>query len=125
MKTIYYYLFYRIYSLWKKMPGRDHAFLAMVALSLLILYNFITIIGYLNFINSSNINKYKTPLIVFAILVIAINYFIFIFKNKYVTIEAEFINESEKQKFISSIVVLIYVFLTFVFLFWVLFFNKR
>jgi len=107
------------------MPGRDHAFLAMVALTLLILYNFISIIGYLNFINSSNIDKYKTPLIVFAIMVLAINYFIFIFKDKYVKIEAEFINESEKQKCISSIIVLIYVFLTFVILFWVLFFNKR
>jgi len=123
MKTAYYYLYYRIYSLWKKMPGKDHAFSAMAAQSLLFLFNFISIIGYFRIIKSSNITMYKMPLIFFAIMVLVINYFIFIHKQRYEKIETLFIKENKKQKVIGSIIVIVYVFLTFVFLFWVLF-NK-
>ena len=103
------------------MPGSDNAFSAMIALSLLILFNIATIIGYFKLINSSNIEKYKKLLIVFAIIVLVINYLIFINKKRYKKIETKFINESSKQKRNSSIVVIIYVLLTFIFLFWVLF----
>lgn len=105
------------------MPGNDNAFSAMAALSLLILFNIASIIGYFNLINILNLEKYKKSLIVFAIMVLVINYLIFIHKKKYEKIETKFINENKAQKKISSFITLIYVFLTFIFLFWVLF-NK-
>jgi hypothetical protein len=102
------------------MPGRDHAFSAMAAVSLLILFNIATIIGYFSLFNISNVEKYKIPLFVFAITVLVINYYVFIHKKKFEKIEAIFINESKEQKRTNSVIVIAYVLLTFIFLFWVL-----
>jgi len=123
MKTAYYYLYYRIYSLWKKMPGRDYEFSAMTALSLLIIFNISSLIAYFRLLKSYSFQQVKIPLIISAVLILVVNYFIFIYKDNYIEIEKSFINETQKQKKIRSIPVLIYVFLTFFFLFWVLY-NK-
>jgi cytochrome c biogenesis protein CcdA len=123
MKTAYYYLYYRIYSLWKKMPGRDYAFSAMTALSLLMIFNIATFIIYFRLLKYYSIQQVKIPVILSVVLILIVNYFIFIFKDKFLEIEKRFICESEKHKKLKSIPIIIYVFLTFIFLFWVLF-NK-
>ncbi len=123
MKTVYYYLYYRIYSLWKKMPGRDYAFSAMAALSLLLVFNIATVIVYFRLLKNFTYQQVKIPVILSVALILVANYFIFVYKDKYIEIEKRFINRIEKQKKLRSIAIISYVFLTFVFLFWVLF-NK-
>jgi hypothetical protein len=121
MKAAYYYLYYRIYSLWKKMPGRDYAFSAMTALSLLIVFNIAVLIVYFRLLKNYSFQQVKIPTILSTVLILVVNYFIFMYKDNYIEIEKSFINETQKQKKIRSIPILIYVFLTFIFLFWVLF----
>lgn len=123
MKTVYYYLYYRIYSLWKKMPGRDYAFSAMAALSLLLILNIATVIIYFRFLKNFSFQQVRIPVVLSIVLILAANYFIFVYEDKYIEIEKRFNNEVEKQKKLKSGAIIIYVFLTFVFLFWVLF-NK-
>jgi len=105
------------------MRGTDNAFSAMTALSLLILFNIATLLGYFELIDDSNIEKFKKPLIVFAIMILVINYFIFIHKNRFEKIANKFVNETKEQKRNSSIIAIAYAILTFVFLFLVLFFK--
>lgn len=123
MKTVYYYLYYRIYSLWKKMPGRDYAFSAMAGLSLLLILNIATVIIYFRFLKNFSFQQVRIPVVLSIVLILAANYFIFVYEDKYIEIEKRFNNEVEKQKKLKSGAIIIYVFLTFVFLFWVLF-NK-
>jgi hypothetical protein len=105
------------------MPGKDHAFSAMAALSLLILFNCATIIGYFQLLDNSNIEKYKIPLFLFAIFVLVINYSIFIHKKKFEKIKIKFAKATKKQQLIGSIGVIAYVFVTFFLLFLVLFYK--
>ena len=103
------------------MPGRDHAFSAMSALSLLLIFNIATLLIYFKFFKKFASQQVKIPVILSVVLILIVNYFIFIYKDKYIEIEKRFINEIEKQKKLRSIAIITYVFLTFVFLFWVLF----
>jgi hypothetical protein len=86
------------------MDGTDHAFKAMAALSLLLIWNFITIAIYFDFFD--NIDKYT--LIFTLISTLVMNYFVFIYNKKYLEIEVLFKNESKSQKTIGGGVILIY-----------------
>jgi hypothetical protein len=86
------------------MDGTDHAFKAMAALSLLLIWNFITIAIYFDFFD--NIDKYT--LIFTLISTLVMNYFVFIYNKKYLEIEVLFKNESKSQKKIGGGVILIY-----------------
>ena len=105
------------------MPGQDNAFTAMAALSLLILFNIATIVGYLKVFDSSNIKNFKAFIFSFAIMVLVINYLVFIHKKRYEKIETKFISESQKQRKARSFIVLTYILLTFILLLCVLFNN--
>lgn len=103
------------------MKGPDNAFLAMVAFSLLIIFNISTFIKHFNFLNNKSYEQIKIPVILGVISVLIINYLIFIHRKKYVEIEKRFINETKRQIFIGNLIISIYTLLTFVFLFWVFF----
>lgn len=105
------------------MPGRDYAFSAMAALSLLLILNIATVIIYFRFLKNFSFQQVRIPVVLSIVLILAANYFIFVYEDKYIEIEKRFNNEVEKQKKLKSGAIIIYVFLTFVFLFWVLF-NK-
>jgi hypothetical protein len=113
----YYYLYYRIYSAWIKIKGSDHAFLAMVALSLLLMLNISTLILYFDLLNDMIYDDIRLPIILGVILVLVVNYFVFIYRNKYKKIKKLFMNETKRQKIIGSIIIITYILLTFVLLF--------
>lgn len=103
------------------MPGSDHAFSAMAALSLLIIFNIATVIVNFKLFIDFSYQQVKIPVILSVVLILTINYLIFIYKSKYIEIEKRFLNEMRKHKQLRSIAILTYVFLTFIFLFWILF----
>jgi hypothetical protein len=111
---LYYYVFYCIYRVWIKMDGTDHAFKAMAALSLILMWNFITIAIYFEVFD--NIDKYTFVVTVIGILVI--NYFVFIHNKKYLEIEELFKNESKAQKKIGGLATLIYAIFSLVIMLW-------
>lgn len=102
------------------MKGNDHAFLAMVALSLLLMFNISTIVLYFDLLNNMVYQDLRLPIILGVILVLVVNYFVFIYRNKYKKIEKIFKNETKKQRIVGSIIIIIYTILTFVLLFSVL-----
>ena len=69
MKTAYYYLYYSIYTLWKKMPGKDHAFIAMAALCLLIGFNLISFMILLDQYYNITAEKGKNLIILIIIII--------------------------------------------------------
>jgi len=112
MKTVYYYLYYRIYSLWKKMPGRDHAFSAMAALCLIIGYNLLSLMILIDSHYDIPINKGKNLVVFLVILLFVSNYFIFVHKERFKKIVERFKNESKNNKIASSIGIIFLVIFT-------------
>jgi len=112
MKTAYYYLYYRIYSFWKRMPGKDHAFSAMAALCLIICYNIVSLIILVDKYYDIPIKKGGNLIIVFVIILFVSNYFIFIHKARYKKIEGKFKNESKVNMLVSSVGTILFVLFT-------------
>ena len=118
---ILYYLYYRIYRIWIKMKGNDNAFLAMMALSMLLILNITTFLVSLGVLKNSNYTLIKLSIILGIISILFLNYFILVHNRKYLKIETLFIKETKIQIFIGNLTICTYVILTFVSLFLVLF----
>jgi formate hydrogenlyase subunit 3/multisubunit Na+/H+ antiporter MnhD subunit len=103
MKTAYYYLFYRIYVVWKKMPGKDRAFSAMTALCLIIGFNLVSLLILIDSHYDIPTNQGKAYILIMIISLFVANYFIFIFNERFKMIEEKFQNESKGKKIASSI----------------------
>lgn len=97
------------------MKGTDHAFSAMSALSLLLYFNSIFVIIYIESISNSKLPYWKIMLGILFLSIFIPNYFIFIHKGRYKKIAERFKEESKKQKVASSIGILALVVFTIFF----------
>ena len=123
MKNEYYRFFYRIYILWKKIPGREHAFLAMSAMSFIIGCNLVSLLIIIDKFYDISINHEKSIIIILIAFLFICNYFIFIHKERFIKIEEIFKDEKNINKIISSTMSTLYIILTFALLFVLLFYK--
>lgn len=112
----YYYLFYRIYSLFIKRGGNcDSAVDAIVLLSGM---NFTFL--YIKIFNISKYNSkpiYITGIVIFIVLWFVMNYFIFQYKERYIQIINVYKNESAANKRFGTFLVITYIILSIILLF--------
>lgn len=117
MKTIYNYLFYKIYRLINRLGNYDVAFSAMMPFITLIYLNIITIMFFIKPINNINKANYKIVIIIIGVFLLVINYFFFIYKNKYKRLIKQFENETKRQQVLGSLLVSSYAILSFILFF--------
>ncbi len=117
LKTGYYYLFYKIHKFTSKLGKYDVAFSSITGLSGLQLFNIITIILSIPPLEKVFIVHYKLYIFFITLLFFIINYFLFVYKDKYLDIEKKYKNESKRQKSIGDFIVTTYIILSFVLLF--------
>ena len=112
------YIFYKIFFMHSK--GEDNstaAGLAVMTTSAIFFANIFTIGAFLkktNILPQFIHSKIQAILLMF--LLVVINYFIFMYKKKYLNIKEKFDNESKHQKVIGSTIVYFYFFLSFILL---------
>ncbi|RAR75405.1 hypothetical protein CLV55_101100 [Flavobacterium aciduliphilum] len=112
IKYLYHYLYFRLYKFAKKVGTVDATWTAMLLISALLFFNFAPMIFY--FIN---IKKISFPKFFGSILIGFIclfNFFIFIYKDKCFYIIKDYEKETDREKIISTIVVITYIVLTLV-----------
>lgn len=115
MVRIYYYLFYRLYTFAKWTHTGVEEWTAMLFVTALVYFNFMTILSFL--LDIGKVIEFLGPN-VFAIVAMVplalINYFILFHKGKSKRIISLFKKESKLQKVISSILTVMYVVVTLV-----------
>jgi len=109
------YIYFRIYLLYSK--GEPNftaaAGLAVITISTLFTLNIITIVGVLRKIDILTSFFNKTGIYLLLVVLLIINYFLFMHKRKHLKIKDKFASENKKQKIIHGILVLLYGFLSF------------
>ncbi len=105
------YIYYKIFQVHSR--GEDNfvaAFMSVMTISVAFFLNFMIIEGFLIRINiiSKFIIQTKFESILFGVIIILINYFIFMRNKKYIKIIKMFENEGKKNKLIGNIIVLLY-----------------
>lgn len=114
---IYKYLFYWIYYIWKKIPGKDHAFLAMLALTGILFINMVNGITLYERITKNKLDNVPILLLAIFIIIFSLNYYLFIHNKKYNKIENELNNKNIVSKIFGSIILIILLFFTIFFAF--------
>jgi len=105
------YIYYKIFQVHSR--GEDNfvaAFMSVLTISVVFFLNFMIIEGFLIRINliSTFIIQTKFESILFGVIIIFINYFLFMHNKKYIKIIKMFENEGKKNKLIGNIIVLFY-----------------
>ena len=117
IKFVYYYFFYKIHKFTGKLGKYDVAFSSITGLVGIQLVNIITFILSINFLKEYFLNHYKIYIFFITLFLFTVNYFLFIYNDKYIKIEGKFSNESLQQRIIINFIVTIYVILSFILLF--------
>lgn len=122
----YRYFFYRQYVFSKNLWDSEPAFSSMLIMSLTILFHttFFLII-FANVLNIEIIDFLflnKSPIVVIGLygVFLIMGYFMFYYKSKWAHIIKEFEIESERSRILGKYLLLIYLFVTFLGLFWML-----
>ena len=110
----YKYLYYRIYEWQLKRFGKgdNPEFTALLGNSLLLFTNLVTLVIFFEIITGRVFRIENSYAIIAMIIIIATNYYIFLYKNKFNTIISSFELESGLQKKSSTIWCLVYVTIT-------------
>lgn len=115
---MYYYIFYKIcrfniiFSLGteRRPYVAGHQFLALlVAMNLISLLSLVSFIAH----NSVILNNLKTTVVIVTCLFLIVNYYIFVYQNKYEKIIKMFENEKGKSRLLGTIFVWFVVVVTF------------
>lgn len=117
---LYKYLYYRLYSwnlkAWGKKDSPEWNALIgvsfMMGINLSLFLIIIQLLFEIKIILSDNLPKKE--IIVVALVILAINYFIFNYKKKYLLIIEKYNNESLKKKRINALLLWLYIILSFV-----------
>ncbi len=117
LKKGYYYLFYKIHKFTSNLGKYDVAFSSITGLSGLQMFNIITIILSMPSLEKVFIAHYKLYILFITLFFFIINYYLFVYKDKYLEINKKFEKESKQRKIIGDFVVATYVILSFVLLF--------
>lgn len=100
---LYYYLFYRVLCLWKKLGDYDVTFKAMIAFCFILLMSVITFLSYWNVFINIQYEEHKLYYIVAVIGYILINYWLLIYNDRYKDKIKQFENESKKHMLIGDV----------------------
>jgi hypothetical protein len=103
----YYLLYYRIYKATSKTNKDIVEWTSMVALSMIISFNILTLLELTrpHFLEGTNINVSVTV----GIFILAINYYIFIFKDKYFKIVNDYSNKKGLNSIFIGIITITYI----------------
>ena len=103
----YYLLYYRIYKATSNTNKDIVEWTSMVALSMLISFNIITLLVLIwpHFLKATNINVSVSV----GIFILAINYYIFIFKDKYLKIVNDYSNKKGLNSIFIGIITTFYI----------------
>jgi hypothetical protein len=112
--NIYHYLFYGIYSIWKKMPGKDHAFLSMLVLTTLWFLNAVNGIVIYERLTGKKFENTIVLILSIFFLFFSINYYLFVHNKKYIKIEENIKQKPLVFKIITYIILLLLVLFTIV-----------
>jgi hypothetical protein len=109
-------VFYKIHRFFYKAQGqKDGAVIAMITLSCFFGLNILTILTFLEgcqILPIINLNKFHV--IGLGLLLFLLCYLLFLKKKRYIEIEHRFINEPAKKKVIGTLLVWLYLILSFV-----------
>lgn len=108
MKTLYYKLYFHIYSLALRAQGTDAGLFSTFYLSFIMfiyIMSMIALLGKLDIIHIFPGNKYVSLL--YGVILFSINYMIFMRKKRYLEIISQFPERRLKEKIISAVYVLI------------------
>lgn len=108
---LYYYLYFKLYKFAKSVGTVDATWTAMLLLTVLVYFNVMTVCFFL-----FGVDFLKLNLMIFGlglgILIGIFNYVVFVIRDTCNIIINKFKNESKNQKYIGSLITLIYVVLT-------------
>jgi len=116
---LYKYLFYRLYIWNLKKWGEEDVpqWNALLGVTFMMYANILTMLHvFLQFFDINIFMLEQTPkkeIVILFVSLIVINFFIFIFRNKYLSIVSELKAESKKKKQINLIFLWLYVILSF------------
>jgi hypothetical protein len=118
MLNLYKYIYYRLYSWNLRAWGKNDVphWNALFGVSFMMSLNLGIIAGVIDIIGLP-IFKEKTPIIeilIFSFTVLVLNYFWLVYKNRYKKIYRKFKNESKNQRFRNTILLWLYVVMSFV-----------
>lgn len=113
MKKFYEYIFYKLYKYMQSTRNYEHsAHGALIYLSIIILFNSLTVLVYLK--NVFNLNFFNAPvLIIYALVVYYINKKYFDNETTIIKIENKFKNESVRREILGKISVIILIIISF------------
>lgn len=115
---IYLYLYYRLY-IWNQGKRGDASiphYNAMLGVSFMMFANFYLLCWLVQILGINVIIREETPILAFSlisIMFLIFNSFRFLYKSKYLKIVSSFSNESKKTRIIRSVILYLYVFLSF------------
>lgn len=121
MKKIYYFTFYKIYSVIKKTNNKDVAeWVAAILLGLFLTFNVFCLLYYSNAFKTSLYIEHATGIMIGIFLFfVSVNYIIFLNKDKYITIVDKSALVDKNIQIWGGIAVFFYVILTIVFLLYI------
>ena len=111
----YEYLLYRIYQWQLDWFGKDNSpkFVAIIGGSLLLFINILTVLVIIRIIFGYKIPVKSLYIIIFMIISISLNSYIFLHLNKFENVIAEFAKETKSQRNRNKILCLAYVFFSY------------
>jgi hypothetical protein len=103
----YYLLYYRIYKATSRTNKDVVEWTTMIALSLLVFLNLMTLLELIwpHILKGTN----KNISILGGLFVLATNYYIFIFKDKYLKIVKDYSNKKKLNSFFIGVITIIYI----------------
>lgn len=112
--NIYYYIFFKIYRFVRKMAHKgDIEWNVMFGITVLVGLNFVVLFSNFLPMSMENFKKdYKVWFITVVILIFLANYFLFVHNKRYLRILDRFKDESNKQRRIGAVCVILYVILS-------------
>ena len=115
---LYKYLYYRLYSWNLKTWGMEDApqWNALLGVSFMMFLNLLLLGHVLQYFDVNIFLREETPkkeAVAIGVILLGINYFIFIYKNKYKVIENQFKKETKWQRRKNALLLWLYVILSF------------
>ena len=108
--NFYFFIYYKIYKVILKTPNKDIAeWSSMTAFSLLLLFNLGYLIIITNIYKTLFVFKNQYFMVLIMILILSLNYLLFIRKNRYLKIKKDFSKLSKTKETIFGYLVLLYV----------------
>ena len=114
---LYYYIFYRILSLWRKIGKNDVVFSAMIAFTLFFWINIVTISSYFEIKNKYTYEDLKYIILVLILGMVFINYLLLVRNDRYKIKIERYSNETKHQQILGNVITTLCIIATYVWFF--------